>query len=291
MRATLLLAVLSLAALADEHVIIQPFPGSVAAGREVKQKQVTVLPGGPGKTLEVRGTLSRYVWKNPKGKAAGEIAASYEQQLTQTGFRPVYSCAGDECRGLDLKAFGKQPAETVERYSLAWLRRPELGDAYGALLVAKSQATLLILDQPATPEQKEAAAKEAVAVAQRMTAASVGESLGRDGHVALGDILYRPGEVALRPEALSVVKEIASLLKSDPRIKLYVVGHTDRQGELSHNLGVSKQRAAWLVKELTKQGVPASRLRADGVGPLAPIATNETEEGRAKNRRVELVRQ
>ncbi|HEX9578068.1 MAG TPA: OmpA family protein, partial [Myxococcales bacterium] len=98
-------------------------------------------------------------------------------------------------------------------------------------------------------------------------------------------------EVSLRPEASSVVKEIANLLKKDPPLRLYVVGHTDSQGKYKDNLTVSKKRAVWMVKELAKQGVATNRLQADGVGPLAPVATNDTDEGRSRNRRVELVKQ
>ena len=72
----------------------------------------------------------------------------------------------------------------------------------------------------------------------------------------------------------------------------YVVGHTDNVGEFGYNMGLSERRAAAAVKELTaKYGVAASRLKPAGAGPIAPVAPNDGEEGRAKNRRVELVKQ
>jgi outer membrane protein OmpA-like peptidoglycan-associated protein len=80
------------------------------------------------------------------------------------------------------------------------------------------------------------------------------------------------------------------LLKQDPKLKLHVVGHTDSVGELKFNMDLSRRRADAVVKELTtKHGVASARLRSDGVGPLSPVASNKTDEGRAKNRRVELV--
>jgi OmpA-OmpF porin, OOP family len=75
-------------------------------------------------------------------------------------------------------------------------------------------------------------------------------------------------------------------------VVVYAVGHTDNVGGHEYNMGVSQRRAEAVVKELTtKHGIPETRLRAVGTGPVAPLAPNETEEGRAKNRRVELVQQ
>jgi len=81
------------------------------------------------------------------------------------------------------------------------------------------------------------------------------------------------------------------LLARDPALRLLVVGHTDMAGNLEHNLKLSRERAEAVVKALVERKVAPSRLKANGVGPLAPVATNATEEGKAKNRRVELVKE
>lgn len=87
-------------------------------------------------------------------------------------------------------------------------------------------------------------------------------------------------------------KEIAKLLKADAKLKLYVVGHTDNAGTFDYNLRLSKDRAAAVVTALTaKHGIAAARLLPFGAGPAAPVASNDAEAGRAKNRRVELVKQ
>ena len=88
------------------------------------------------------------------------------------------------------------------------------------------------------------------------------------------------------------LKEITKLLKQDPNLNLYVVGHTDNVGKIDYNMQLSSARAEAVVKALiTKYGVSRSRLDPHGVGPLAPVASNETEDGRALNRRVELVKE
>jgi len=94
----------------------------------------------------------------------------------------------------------------------------------------------------------------------------------------------------VKPESEPTLNEIANLLKQDTKLNLYVVGHTDNKGKFDYNVDLSKRRAAAVVKELTKKyGVSPNRLTPDGVGPLAPVSTNETEDGRKLNRRVELV--
>jgi outer membrane protein OmpA-like peptidoglycan-associated protein len=96
----------------------------------------------------------------------------------------------------------------------------------------------------------------------------------------------------MKPQSEPAIKQIATLLKQDPKLKLHVVGHTDSVGDLKSNMDLSRRRADAVVKEVTtKHGIAAARLRADGVGPLSPVASNKTEDGRAKNRRVELVEQ
>ena len=95
----------------------------------------------------------------------------------------------------------------------------------------------------------------------------------------------------VKAESQPTLAEIAKLLNSDPALRLHVVGHTDNQGKPDYNLDLSRRRAASIVAELTaKYGVPATRLDAFGCGLYAPVASNEAEEGRAMNRRVELVR-
>jgi outer membrane protein OmpA-like peptidoglycan-associated protein len=292
------LMLISSAALAD-WVFINPFPGSKTVASESRKGQKLSLPeapvdssGKPGRSVEVQGKVGRLVWKNPKGKSTQELYDHYAQQLSKGGFKPLWACAGKECGApMTVPMLGKVPGSADSHFAVAQLIRRDRGDVFAAIQVAADDTTLLLIEVSATPEQKESITREAAAAASKITQPAIADALAKDGHVALGDILYKPGEVALRPEAASVVKSIAAELKKDAALKLYVVGHTDSQGKFKDNLSVSKKRANWLVKELTKQGVSGARLQADGVGPLAPIASNDTDEGRARNRRVELVRQ
>jgi OOP family OmpA-OmpF porin len=112
------------------------------------------------------------------------------------------------------------------------------------------------------------------------------------GHSAVYGIYFDTGKSEIKPESEQAIGEIAKLLKSDTGLKVYVVGHTDNVGGLEANMKLSRDRADAVVQALVRDhGIIASRLNAYGDGPYAPVASNDTEEGRAKNRRVELVKQ
>jgi OmpA-OmpF porin, OOP family len=123
-------------------------------------------------------------------------------------------------------------------------------------------------------------------------ATSMANSIKESGKVAVYGIYFDTGESTLKPESLTTLQEIAKLLKADPALRLYVVGHTDNIGLFDTNMKLSIDRAVAVVNSLISQfSVNATRLKACGDGPTAPVANNDTEEGKALNRRVELVKQ
>ncbi len=118
------------------------------------------------------------------------------------------------------------------------------------------------------------------------------DGLAATGHAAVYGIYFDTNKSDVKPESAQAIAEIAKLLKADPGLKLFVVGHTDGTGGVDANLRLSQDRAQAVIQALVAgHGIEAGRLRPFGNGPFAPVATNATEEGRAKNRRVELVKQ
>jgi outer membrane protein OmpA-like peptidoglycan-associated protein len=125
-----------------------------------------------------------------------------------------------------------------------------------------------------------------------VNAASLANDINRTGHASVYGIYFDTGKADVKPESDATLSEIAKLIQGDPALKLYVVGHTDNQGALDLNMDLSRRRAEAVLAALTtKYAVPATRLKAYGCGPYTPVASNDTEDGRAKNRRVELVKQ
>ena len=132
------------------------------------------------------------------------------------------------------------------------------------------------------------------AMAQGVTvnAAALANDIRATGHVAVYGILFDSGKADIKLESAQAIVEIAKLLKNDPSLRLYVVGHTDNVGNVEANLKLSDQRAQAVLKMLVgEHDIAAARLRAFGCAQFAPVAANDTEDGRARNRRVELVRQ
>lgn len=124
------------------------------------------------------------------------------------------------------------------------------------------------------------------------SAAELAAGLDRDGHISVYNIFFDTGRADLKAESKPALDEVAGLLKARPALRVLVVGHTDSTGTLDMNMQLSAARAAAVVRELTgAYGIAASRLSAHGAGPLAPVASNRTEDGKAKNRRVDLVEQ
>lgn len=123
-------------------------------------------------------------------------------------------------------------------------------------------------------------------------AALLSSELTGSGHTIVPGIYFETGKADLKPESGAALQEVAKMLQQNPALKVYVVGHTDNVGTLTANLALSNQRAASVLKALTTQyNVAAGRLQAHGNGPYAPVASNDTDAGRALNRRVELVKQ
>jgi OOP family OmpA-OmpF porin len=134
--------------------------------------------------------------------------------------------------------------------------------------------------------EKQAMTQEVVASAELFQS-----GLRASGHVEIPGIYFDTGKSVLKSESDASVAEIAKLLKADPALQVYVVGHTDNVASLDLNTKLSQDRAEAVLQALVaKHGIAANRLISRGVGPLAPVASNDSEEGRAKNRRVELVK-
>ena len=124
----------------------------------------------------------------------------------------------------------------------------------------------------------------------RASQQDIADALQRDGRVIIsGGLLFAFDSAKLNPTAEQVTAKIAEVMKQNPALEVAVVGYTDNTGDFNYNIGLSKRRADAIVNQLIKDGVSKDRLAGVGVGPLNPIASNATEEGRAENRRVELV--
>lgn len=217
---------------------------------------------GRGQEVPVEGRWFQIRYKaNDKTEAptAVTILRNHVSALQRVGGSVVY----EDNRYVTVK-LAKGGAETWVEVDTAW------GRGYQLTIVEKG-----------------AMAQEVVADAAAMAA-----DLKSTGHIALYGIYFDTNKAEVKPESRPALVEIAKLLKADPALKLKVVGHTDMSGGFEANMKLSQARGEAVVQALVAQhGIAAARLKGHGVGPLCPVASNDTEEGRAKNRRVELVKE
>jgi OmpA-OmpF porin, OOP family len=265
-------------------------------------KQVTFEPLQYVKSQKVEGLVSRYTYIAPEGRTTTEVFRNYQQEFQRLNlttmyekganvpgwFGPTTTHAADEDDLGQILAYN----EPQERLLVGKTKDPQptwysvFVTAYKDGVIPQRLATVvtkgrvLVHIVVVTPEKME----------QRMefvTAADMAAALKDTGRVALYGINFDTDKDTIRPDSKATLDEIVKLLSSDPQVKLHVVGHTDNAGTAEHNLDLSRRRAAAVVKAL---GAAASRVDSFGCGFYAPVASNATDEGRAKNRRVELVK-
>jgi len=281
----------------DEKALLTPYPQSKLISEKVTEfddyelvnGRIDSAKGACKEKQELQGRVARFYYENPKTRSHAEIFANYRDAAMKAGFQTIFTCKEEGCyrdgKPSNNNAFcGDRSIGTLPsagtRYLAAKLPRKD-GDLYLAVHVYEHFTDLHYV----TVKPMETGLVKVDAKALRA-------GIRTDGHVAVYGIDFDTGKAELKPGSAPVIAEIAKLLKDDPTLKLHVVGHADAVGALDANIGLSKRRAESVVKELTtRQGIAAARLRPDGVGPLVPLASNDTEEGRAKNRRVDLVKQ
>jgi OmpA-OmpF porin, OOP family len=131
---------------------------------------------------------------------------------------------------------------------------------------------------------------EIEAMKQDISAGEMLEAINKNGSVSL-QINFETGKSVIQPESQNIIDRIAEMLNTDAALKVSIEGHTDNVGNAAANKTLSENRARAVVNALAAKGIDKSRLSAKGWGQEKPVADNSTDEGKAKNRRVEIVKQ
>lgn len=246
---------------AKDHPLLTRMPGSVITKYEQKDfdsvDMSAYLQGADGRW---DGKKTELAYQTPEGAqrpSMVQIARNYENALKKAG------------------------AKILSADDRTVLAKLEKSGAVARVFVAAfnegAEYTVLIVEE---------AVMEQAVVAD---AATLKKGLAAEGRIALYGIYFDTGKAVVKPESAPTLEQVVKLLKGEPKLQLFVVGHTDGTAQLETNLKLSADRAAAVVKELVARGVDGARLKPAGVGPYSPVASNRTEEGKAKNRRVELV--
>lgn len=267
------------------------FDGQRLLDRAMDFKQSDVLSAANSQAVE--GKVFRIRYQAPKDRSSLEIFRNYEASLKSKGFEPVFACANEQCTSGDtgFYRFGAAIDDVSQnfryqksvRYVLAKLTRPQ-GDVFAAILVGEAVDPVVRV----TVVEMKPIETDKIAF---VDASAMEKSIAALGHVTLYGVLFDTDKAEIKPESKPTLDEIAKFMKANPTINLIVAGHTDNQGAFDYNVDLSRRRAASVVQALVgARGVAPSRLVSFGAGMAAPVAPNDTEAGRAKNRRVELVK-
>ena len=273
------------------------------------------------KTRAVEGEYTRLLYIAPKERSPLEVLRNYLDLVEEGGGKALYRCTDTECGG-DLQGndhgggdqgvmehiypqarltdeqfsngkctSGGAPRE--QHYALATLPDGSGGERTLAILafqvgdlsycdaLENRTAVLVVAVTPKSRERKMV----------MVTSDEMAKALDATGNIALYGIQFDTNKSSLKPGSTATLAQIAKLLQDKPGLKLDVVGHTDNVGDAAANLKLSQRRADAVVVALVEtHGIAEARLNARGEGQGKPLADNATDAGRAKNRRVELVK-
>jgi outer membrane protein OmpA-like peptidoglycan-associated protein len=275
---------------------IRHFPGSKVVKRSLRDFDEYWLPlgklRGDGQADDARvveGRWTHVTLANPEGRSVAEVYKHYEQRLAEAGFEVLFSCKDVECGEGGRRTNGDWwPLTESRRYVAARLERPAEGDVFVSVHVHARRPGVAGAHEVDVVEMR----PPAVPPAPRNEAdvATLEKELRQNGRVVLRSLGFIDGRAMVLPESEPIVQAIGLLLAKDPALRLHVVVHGDDASAPDGGVDLTRKRAAAVVALLTRRHrVPAARVRPAGAGALAPIASNATEEGRAENRRVELV--
>jgi OOP family OmpA-OmpF porin len=266
-----------------DHPLFNRMPGYRINACETKAFDGREFPSVPGVTeenkalksvtIEGKQTYLQYERPEEAGRASGlQIQRNFTNAVRAKGGQVIGEYGGEtDSKGLADEQWGVGDRAAVYKLNQGgreiWVRvHPYNGGSGYALYIAEREA-----------------------MAQSIVANELLGAINKDGYVSL-QINFDTGKATIKADSFPQLDQVAAALKQQGALNLEIGGHTDNVGSAEANLALSDARAKSVMTYLTGKGTPAARLTAKGYGQTKPVADNRTEEGRAKNRRVELVK-
>ncbi|MCO7223847.1 OmpA family protein [Pleionea sp. CnH1-48] len=281
-----------------DHPLISRFKNSTVKDHKeyshykIKFPVAAVKADGTSEWLSKEGKASFYRYTVPEKVSVHELAKSYEVAFDKANLEIVFQCSGSDCgqgmaKYIELNPdFNGKISYSYDGTSPIYLVKHQNSDTSTYIFVSlyegyyNASAHHIILTE-------EAMRQDSIAI----NADFIQEKILSEGKIVLDGIFFDSNSKTIKSESKKSLNEIAKFLKQNKSMNFYVVGHTDGDGSERFNLDLSQARATSVVNALTEgYKIRKEQLKARGVGDWVPVATNKSEKGRAKNRRVELVK-
>ena len=319
---TLAMLVASSASMADkydtdyrggsDHPLVSRYSGSILhmyGNDNYGTAEIAVVEKDKAILRPVEGRISNKLYWGPKDRSPLEIFRNYQRALSTAGFETLFACETALCEKLGVQQLisGLPDKVTWQTYDIFTRGTFDSGSqplfhyisarkqgANGPIYI---QIGLVAGGGSNAPYQGKV--RQFVQIVESATietgkvtvdAKAIGSSLKRDGKIALYGLLFDTGKATVKAESNPTLEQMVKALTAEPALKVFIVGHTDNQGNVDGNVTLSQQRAQAVVDALSKRyGIAADRLQARGVANFSPTANNLDDDSRAKNRRVEMV--
>lgn len=286
-----------------DHALISRYKGSYITQYDVADfiraslpvKPVTQYKTRPEKdftSASGKGTVITY--RTQKGVSQYQVLKNYENALKKSAIDILFQCTGSKECGENMREFVSL-AQYIEGDQI----RHDCGSNSSSYITARMKTPankniyLFYCINPEPWMQITQVIIEEKSMQNNLVSVSADEmkkTVQEKGKIALYGIHFNTNSAKIKPESETSLKEIARFLSENPKMKLYIVGHTDNEGKEKYNMSLSQKRGESVIQKLTQKfGIAKNRLKARGVGPLVPVSTNRESEGRKLNRRVELV--
>ena len=294
----------------SDHTLISRYPGSTIMSYFSRDYDEVKFPISYSKNEVINwkvtaGKHTSIHYTGPKDRSPLEIMRNFKNALENEGAEILFACSGRECdngkASYDMKFFNKV-------FATEGMRSSSEGNHYGGFAGSDQQQYLfcklgqnnkVIYVSIAVIDSYWAGVEYLVEIVESkemdsglvsVNAESLRNKIEKDGKMALYGIYFDTGKSTIKPESTVELNAVIDYLRANSEVNLYIVGHTDDTGDYLRNQLLSEQRAQAIVNHLKENKISADRLKAIGVGPACPVASNLNEEGRSKNRRVEIVR-
>lgn len=283
-----------------DHPLIQRIPNSWIKTYKTVEFDKYALVTGPQKNYAdfldskkyIEGKITKIAYRLPWGsKSPYAIYKNYQNAFEARKGKPLFECFEGACnQGGNLRS-------TIAAEGLCLHSSGDYDEKFGYYSYtftkdAKQYYVVLMTGQFSYEESisYEIHIIELEAMKQEISLGDIEAAMEEEGKLAMYGILFETGSSVLKAESMQSIELIASYLKRHPEVSLYIVGHTDNTGSYEGNMSLSANRAKAVIQALqSRHGLSGARLQAVGVGPVAPVASNSTDDGKAQNRRVEIV--